>query len=135
MSDSEQFKREFGRLLQRVGDKVDTVVRKAAIDIGTSLVMKSPVDTGRFRGNWQFGIGKVNQDVSSEVDKSGAASVGRVVAGVGQWGNYQTMFMTNSLPYAIRLEYGWSQQSPQGMVRITVVEFKAAIRKALKDSK
>lgn len=132
---SEQFKREFGRLLQRAGDKVDAVVRKAAIDVGTSLVMKSPVDTGRFRGNWQFGIGKVNQDVSSEVDKSGAASVGRIVAGVGQWGNYQTMFMTNSLPYAIRLEYGWSQQSPQGMVRITVIEFKAAVRKALRESK
>ena len=132
---SEQFKREFGRLLQRAGDKMDAVVRKAAIDVGTSLVMKSPVDTGRFRGNWQFGIGKVNQDVSSEVDKSGAASVGRIVAGVGQWGNYQTMFMTNSLPYAIRLEYGWSQQSPQGMVRITVVEFKAAVRKALRESK
>jgi hypothetical protein len=42
--------------------------------------------------------------------------------------NGQTIFITNSLPYAQRLEYGWSKQAPLGVVRITAVEFQSIAR-------
>ena len=35
--------------------------------------------------------------------------------------------LTNNLPYAQRLEYGWSQQAPQGFVRVNVSRFQQLI--------
>ena len=71
-----------------------------------------------------------------------------------------TVYLTNSLPYAAALEYGlfpdppvrgskktgeteytvhvaggYSMQAPQGMVRITVAEFAAAVNKAIGDAR
>jgi hypothetical protein len=83
------------------------------------LKMKSPVDTGRFRASWTIGVG--------QPDPSGAppAQAGQVATPeprlpaitVGA-----TYYHANSLPYARRLEYGWSQQAPAGMVRLTAQE-------------
>ena len=48
----------------------------------------------------------------------------------------QTIFITNSLPYAYRLEYdGWSRQAPAGMVRVTVVEFAQRFERAVRAAK
>ena len=121
------FKRDFSKVLQRAGDKASTVVRSSAIRIGSGMVIKSPVDTGRFKGNWQYGADSVNTDTSSPPDKSGSATIARIVTGAQAWKAGQTMYMTNSLPYAKRLEYGWSKWAPAGVVRITVMEFKTYI--------
>ena len=40
--------------------------------------------------------------------------------------------ITNSLPYAIRVENGYSTQAPAGMVKVTVVQFQNFIAKAAK---
>ena len=42
---------------------------------------------------------------------------------------------SGSLPYAIPLEYGHSQQASGGMVRLTVVEFAQFMRKAASEVK
>jgi hypothetical protein len=40
-------------------------------------------------------------------------------------------FLTNNLPYALRLEYGWSKnQAPAGMVGLAVAEFQSIVRDA-----
>jgi len=33
------------------------------------------------------------------------------------------VYLANNLPYAQRLEDGWSQQAPEGMVKLTVQRF------------
>jgi len=38
-----------------------------------------------------------------------------------------SIWFTNNLPYADRVENGWSTQRPQGMVRSTVKMFKPLI--------
>jgi len=35
------------------------------------------------------------------------------------------IYLTNNLPYAQRLEEGYSQQAPAGMVALTIQEFQA----------
>ncbi len=124
------FKRDFARIIARTQEKAETVVRRAALDLFGSMVERSPVDTGRFRGNWQVGIGSVNTNTNSGDDKSGSdaqARAGRVVQSVKIG---QTVYLSNSLPYARRLEFGYSNQSPGGMVRLTVLEYQQFIRKA-----
>lgn len=125
------FKRRFAALLQRVGDKADTVVRKSALDVLSAVVRRSPVDTGRFRGNWMTALQKIDTSTSAPDDKSGASSLARGQSVLGQFRPGQTIYLTNSLPYARRLEYGWSQQAPQGMVRLSVVEFDQYLKRAV----
>jgi hypothetical protein len=44
-----------------------------------------------------------------------------------------TIYISNNLPYAYRVEYlGWSrQQRPEGMVRVSMTRYKEAIQKAI----
>ena len=58
--------------------------------------------------------------------------MGRINAGIADWKGGQTIYMVNNLPYARRLEYGWSKQSPSGVVRITVQNYTRYLEKAVK---
>lgn len=120
------FKANYAKVLKKAGDKVDLVVRKSALSLQRSMVMKSPVDTGRFKSNWQCGIGAVNS-INTSPENSDA--LGRTEAVLNGWGIGQQIWLTNAMPYARRLEYGWSKQAAGGMVRLTVANFKKIIKK------
>lgn len=123
------FKRRFAAVLARVGDKAELVTRKTALELFSSMVQKSPVDTGRFRGNWQCGFGSINTSTASGEDKSGAGAIGRANVVLNGFRAGQTIYLTNSMAYSRRLEYGWSKQAPGGMVRITIREYSGYLRK------
>ena len=127
---NDAFKAGFRRLLAKVGDRAEQTVRVFALQIGTELIRRSPVDTGRFRGNWQIGFYNIEYSTDSANDQSGGIAMDRLLARLASWKAGQTINITNSLPYAQRLEYGWSQQAPQGMVRLTVMNFKNYVRGA-----
>jgi len=127
MIDSEAFKRDFAKILKKAGDNAELVVRKTALQLQSSMIEKSPVLTGRFRGNWQCGVGTIN-DNASEAPHSD--SLGRTVAKLPEWTVGKTIWLTNSLPYSYRLEHGWSQQAPSGMVKLTVQNYATALTEA-----
>ncbi len=129
---NEDFKRNYSKLLKLAGDKIPVVARQTAIQLQSSMVEKSPVDTGRFRGNWNCGIGAVDVGTTDSVDPSGGVVMGRTVTALNKWKLGDTIFLTNSLPYARPLEYGHSKQAPQGMVRLTIVEYGAALERAVR---
>lgn len=129
---SESFARDLATLVEKTKADIDTVHRKVCLDLHRSLVMKSPVDTGRFRGNWQIGVGAVNPTKDSAVDPSGEAAIGRVEGALQSVKVGGVIFLTNSLPYAQPLEYGHSKQAPGGMVRVTVVEYEQYLAKAVR---
>lgn len=108
-------------------DRADLVVRKVALDVGSRVVMRSPVDTGRFRANWQYGVGQPNVTVTEGLDKGGTATIARIGAAAATVRLGDVIYLSNSLPYALRLEAGWSKQAPAGMVGLTVLEFQAAV--------
>lgn len=126
----------------RMGD----VVRKVVFDIGTRVVMRSPVGDatlwqsppppgyvgGRFRGNWQYGYGAMPGGTLPDIDASGSASFNRVRAGIEAAPAAGIHYIANNLPYAQRLEDGWSKQAPAGMVGLTVVEFGGIVESAAK---
>lgn len=126
---NDRFRKNFAALLKKAGDKADMVVRASALAVGSSIVQRSPVDTGRFKGNWQYGNTSINFGSSSAADASGASAIGRIAQGLPTWKAGQTIYITNSLPYAKRLEYGWSRQAPGGMVRLAVAEWKDTVRR------
>lgn len=50
----------------------------------------------------------------------GLSATRRRIFAASDWNEFT---LTNNLPYAERLEYGWSNQAPQGMVRVNVARF------------
>ncbi|PBQ00329.1 hypothetical protein CCL17_16975 [Pseudomonas congelans] len=88
---------------------------------------------GRFRGNWMFGIGAPNNTTTEELDPSGSKSNARIANGVLEFHAGDVAYITNSLPYAIPLEFGHSTQAPGGMVRITVARFQQIVEAAIRN--
>ncbi|WP_024666543.1 hypothetical protein [Pseudomonas syringae] len=87
---------------------------------------------GRFRGNWMFGIGAPNNTITEEVDPSGSKSNARIANGVLEFRAGDVAYITNSLPYAIPLEFGHSTQAPNGMVRVTLTKFQKTVEDAIR---
>jgi hypothetical protein len=125
------FASDLAALVEKTKADVNLVHRKVCLDLHKSLVMKSPVDTGRFRANWQVGVGAINSATDSAVDKSGEAVVARAEGALQNVKVGGVIFLTNSLPYAQPLEYGHSKQAPGGMVRITVAEYEQYLANAV----
>lgn len=125
------FAEDLRRQCDRAGDKAELVVRKTALELQSGMVERSPVDTGRFKGNWACGIGSMNTSTDAGEDKTGAGAIGRTQTTLEGWKPGQAIWLTNSLPYARRLENGWSDQAPSGMVRLTVQSYAQALSAAV----
>lgn len=94
--------------------------KKIVGEVLQGVVMSSPVDTGAFRGNHRVSIGSVDTTANqSEKDEGGAGTISKGLQNLIALKPYQTVFISNSLPYAYRLENGWSDQAPQGIYRTT----------------
>lgn len=126
----------FGLRLNELIDKAkaapEQVIRKVGLSIGTNLVDGSPVDTGRFRGNWNVAFGYIDPLTTPSRDLTGGKTKERIRVLLNGWPAGSDIFFTNSLPYAIPLEYGSSKQAPLGMVRVTVTEFQTYVDNAIK---
>lgn len=94
--------------------------KKIVADVIQGVVMSSPVDTGAFRGNHRVSVGSVDQSANeSEKDKSGAGTIAKGLQNLVTLRPFQTVYISNSLPYALRLENGWSNQAPVGVYKTT----------------
>lgn len=119
------FARDVERITARMKAKGNEVVQETTKELFTATVFDTPVDTGRLRGNWQCTI---NIPASGELDRFGGEGPKSEIYGtVTAPGLF---YLTNNLPYAERIEYdGWSQQAPQGMVRINARRVHHVLRK------
>jgi hypothetical protein len=118
------------KITEKAGAQADNVAKKIILDVFSSVTLKSPVDTGRFRGNWQLQSGLVDAKTDSPEDKTGQLAIAAANIKIKGYSSKLITYISNSLPYAQRLENGYSDQAPQGMVRLTVIEFRRMIRKA-----
>lgn len=111
------FASDLRRFRARVEGAHNDLVRAVEIELFRGVIMDSPVDTGRFLGNWQTSITTPAAAVLDTLDPSGSATVGAMTAFVSTLEGGRVTYLANNLPYAERLEYGWSKKAPQGMVR------------------
>lgn len=132
------------QIRQEWADKVDDLEEATAL-IGLTafrlIVQKSPVGNpslwkkpvkgyvgGRFKGNWNSSIGEPDFTTTETVDPSGEATIARasaVLSGYGASDGFKPINISNGLPYAVRLEDGYSGQAPGGMVALTITEIEA----------
>lgn len=111
-------------------DKIDRIRRGVTLKLLGAVVMDTPVDTGRLRGNWRVSEGAPVLDAVDRVDPSGAVVMNEINAVVQASTGDTAVCLTNNLPYAKRIEYdGWSHtKAPEGMVRRNVARFNQLIK-------
>lgn len=112
---------------RRFDQKVDRLVRAVALDVTKAIVLRTPVDTGRARGNWQVTLGTPSSETGTKLDPAGAMAQAKALTALAGYTPGASVFIVNNLPYIVRLEYGSSAQAPGGMVRITAREWRAKV--------
>lgn len=121
------FTLDVAKFVAKAKKNPETVMRAVSFKLFSAVIKASPVDTGRFRMNWQAaGAAPASGEVSG-TDKSGSSAVNAASNFVMKTAAWQELTLTNNLPYAQRLEYGWSKQAPQGMVRANITRFNALL--------
>jgi len=105
--------------------KRNDFIRRIALGLFSKVIYKTPVDTGRARGNWQCTLGDPARSVVGNLDKVGAPTVSSADGTIKAARPGEVIWLSNNLPYIGRLENGWSKQSPYGMVKISLAEIEA----------
>lgn len=98
-----------------VEEEVGKKLRIISMALLTEIVLRSPVDTGRFRANNQVSIGGADYSQISTIDQSGSVTIQQGSAVIAQGQPYSVIYIQNNLPYAERLENGHSKQAPTGV--------------------
>lgn len=123
------------------------VMRKLGLDSYRGVLLRSPVNTGRFRASNRISLN--SRDLTVEPERIGKSKDGKgsapsafengkgtVVALKAKWGD--TVHITNSLPYAVPLENGSSAQTnhrPDGIFGATFQEQAANLDRAVKKAR
>lgn len=107
----------------------ETFIKKLGFDLLLRIVQKTPVDTGRARGNWRVSINSMPERPIEREDKGGHKVIneeGRKITGA-EFEIGDVIYISNSLPYAEPLENGHSGQAPQGMVQLSIDEVESRL--------
>lgn len=118
MTTSQTFGLDLKKACEKAKGQTELVARKVMLDLFSRVIMKSPVDTGRFRANWNVGYGSPDKTTTQSTN----SALGKVTQEISTARLGGSIYLSNSLPYSIRLENGWSGQAPAGMVRLSLVE-------------
>lgn len=137
------FAEDMAAWAKKTGNKMDGTIKSTCLEMTRLVMQRTPVGDptywqspappgyvgGRARNNWMPEINKIDTSTTTVPDKN--ANFQRAVPFVANApGNI--FYLTNSLPYIQRLEYGYSKQAPGGIVRLSVQEFHLVIKKAIK---
>lgn len=117
------------KIQQHLTQKTSQLLVMLMAETDARLKMKSPVDTGRFRASWTIGVGQIDPSVAPATEAGKVATPEPRIPAITVGATY---YHANSLPYARRLEYGWSKQAPAGCVRVTAQEVPGIIAALVK---
>lgn len=141
-----RFTLDIKRWTEKAKGNADKVVRAVAQELLGRVVMRTPVGNpylwkrkppagyvgGRLRGSWVVSIGEPSRETPERIDKTGTLALDAGATVIAQARAGTSIYIMSNLPYAIPIEYGHSTQAPAGMVRVTVAEFEAVARDAVR---
>jgi len=142
-----RFEEALGNVVRRFGVDVTLLVKKVAFDLVRDIMRSTPVDTGRARAAWSVWLDRVSgrprgprgyqslpraKNASSDTGTPEGIALGtaegsfeeRLTApapGLKSRGR-DVVFVevANNVKHILPLEFGWSKQARQGMVRVQV---------------
>ena len=111
--------------------KFELFFKKIALEALSRLVQRTPVDTGRARGNWQLTVNyAADWEIDTE-DKTGSRTIALGRNRLARMSNHclgQIVFIGNNVDYIEDLEEGASHQAPRGIVQPVLDELTQMFR-------
>lgn len=115
----------FGVLLEDLSDEIQDehvpqFMRKTMFDLMKKVIEKNPVDTGRSRAGWSA-INEMEGMPDLNIPSAGGGEE-KSTFNSDLSGSNPSIEVTNAVEYIMMLEFGWSDQAPEGMVRTSIRE-------------
>lgn len=155
--DLTDFNKTVETFLNRIPVRVNMAQRKIALDLLAGAVRRTPVDTGRARGNWQLSIGQPATGVLNRTATKRNTTLKEEQAKVKKVPHYSVVWLSNNVPYIEVLEFGqfvpknpgpskdprkgrkgktwvkggYSVQAPKGMVRVALAQIASELQATL----
>ncbi len=117
---------QFRKIALRQQKKLLQVAKETTRTMADTIIEMSPVDTGRFKENWHTEINKIDFAIDDLKIPKAFLNSKLAMLKIGD-----SIFFTNSLDYAKKLEFGFSKKAPLGMVRITVANYNEIVNAAI----
>ena len=96
--------------------------KRTTKSIGKDIIKGSPIDTRQFIESWNASLNTPDLSLDGSNNAGLLPVVNKMKIG-------DVFYFTNNQPYALRLEFGWSDQAPNGMVRLAVAKFPFTVAK------
>lgn len=97
--------KDIENLSKRTMAKIQKIMKTATIELFKSVIMMTPVDTGRAKGNWQCTMTRPADGIIDS-KQSEEATIAKMMETVLKSSIRNGIFLTNNLPYIQKLEYG-----------------------------
>lgn len=132
-----EFNRAWEKAIRKLDSDTEKVIRATSIQLFSAIIKSTPVGdptywqqdaplgyvAGTLRGNWQASINAPLMTEVKDRDKAGNATVSKAANAIRNYNAKSTIYFTNNLPYAEKVEDGWSRQRPQGMMKTNIKAF------------
>jgi len=130
MADLKTFVKRMEELGKEIEVGVDRVVAETAKVISSSVIIATPVDTGRARANWQIGLGASVKNAIEDNDKGGQNTISRNNSAISGRRDDRPVYISNNLDYISALNDGSSAQAPANFVQEAAQKGVIALAKA-----
>ena len=130
MASLDQFSRRIVVTATGVERNANALARKVALAVDQTVILATPVDTGRARSNWQVGLGGPQRDVLDPYSPGSKLGLGETAnaqaaiqqgaAAVGNRQPGQDIWISNNVDYIGLLNNGSSKQAPAAFVQQAV---------------
>ncbi|NAR50111.1 hypothetical protein GPS59_14275 [Acinetobacter haemolyticus] len=104
-----------------VKQDAEALIKNIGRDLVQGVVTSTPVDTGAARANWIASSEPTKEFDAQASDKSGQGTINKAFVFYARNVRLGSLiYLQNNLPYIEKLENGWSDQAPKGMVSTTM---------------
>lgn len=135
------FSSDLKKFAKKADKNLSKTIRSSVAQVFGAVIKSTPVGNpsiwknpnvknyvgGRLRNNWNTNLNSINESADRPPDSSGSGSEGDLLTTLGFFKNGDTIYLSNSLPYAQAVEEGWSKQRPHGMVKVNLKRWKRAM--------
>jgi len=126
LTNAARFNAELDKAATKIHGDFSKFYRQVCLEVLSRIVLRTPVDTGRARGNWQVEIGGAAGGILDVNGSRGAMTDFAISKGIAKLADipaFSLVHITNNLEYISYLEDDKrSSQHPEGMVEITLTE-------------
>lgn len=103
--------------LEELEEIAEDQVKDIAGDIFRACVQLSPVYTGQYRASWRVSFNEAREDITP-----GGLPQSPIRGASFRWPSGfhlgDTVVVSNNVEYAERIEHGWSNQAPFGVLNV-----------------